>query len=133
MQIDEKADAWLEDERTSTLYQVIGSLAEAAGVFDDPHVIRALDLAAYGKTQDGGDVLPFCPAYESAKQKGEAEGWVLVPKEPTEPMIEAHFHAHATAMTVFADVPDVWRAMLAAAPEPPTMRGRMIDFCRNSS
>jgi hypothetical protein len=81
MGIDEKADAWLEDERTAALYQVIGSLAEAAGVFDDPQVIRALDLAAYGKPQDGGDVLPFAPAYESAKQK-EAEGWLSMDSAP---------------------------------------------------
>lgn len=31
MKIDEKADAWLEDERTSTLYQVIGSLIFGIG------------------------------------------------------------------------------------------------------
>lgn len=56
-------DARLEDERTATLYQVIGALASAAGVFEDPAVIRALDLAAYGKTEDGRDVLPFLPEY----------------------------------------------------------------------
>lgn len=59
-------DHWLEDDRTSTLYQVIGNLADAAGVFDDPAVIRALDLAAYGKTEDGLDVLPFYPEYPKA-------------------------------------------------------------------
>lgn len=119
MQIDEKADAWLEDGRTSTLYQVIGSLAEAAGVFDDPHVIRALDLAAYGKTQDGGDVLPFCPAYESAKQKGEAEGWVLVPREPTTGMLWANAGTSDTHKPTWNRA--MWAAFLAAAPEPPTM------------
>ena len=67
----ETADAWLEDERTGTLYQVIGSLAEAAGVFCDPAVVRALDLAAYGKTGDGEDVLPFAPEYPASHQ---AEG-----------------------------------------------------------
>jgi hypothetical protein len=136
MQIDEKADAWLEDERTSTLYQVIGSLAEAAGVFDDPHVIRALDLAAYGKTQDGGDVLPFCPAYESAKQKGEAEGWRDIesaPKDGTNILL-----AHALAVfdgywDVYAngwvdDVTDLYEDKITyqpthwrPLPEPPTM------------
>jgi hypothetical protein len=58
-----KDDPWLDDERTATLYQVIGSLSDAAGVFEDPAVIRALDLAAYGKTEDGKDVLPFAPEY----------------------------------------------------------------------
>lgn len=34
---------------------------------------------------------------------------------PTEAMIEAHFQAHAAAPTIFADVRDMWRAMLTAA------------------
>lgn len=45
--------------------------------------------------------------------------WKLVPVEPTEEMIEAHFAAHARAKTVFADVPEIWRAMLNAAPASP--------------
>jgi hypothetical protein len=40
---------------------------------------------------------------------------VLVPREPTEAMIEAHFAAHAQASTVFAEVRDIWRAMIDAA------------------
>lgn len=56
---------WHEDEKTGTLYQVIGTLAEMAGVFQDPAVVRALDLAAYGKTEDGIDVLPFHPTAPS--------------------------------------------------------------------
>jgi hypothetical protein len=48
-----------------------------------------------------------------------AEGMVLVPKEPTEAMIDAHFKAHAIAETVFADVRDIWHAMLAARPNQP--------------
>lgn len=46
-------------------------------------------------------------------------GWQLVPKEPTEAMIDAHFAAHAQAKTVFAEVPAIYRAMLSAAPPPP--------------
>jgi hypothetical protein len=45
-------------------------------------------------------------------------GWRLVPEDPTEAMIEAHFAAHANAKTVFAEVPVIWRAMLSAAPQP---------------
>lgn len=45
------------------------------------------------------------------------EGWKLVPVEPTEAMIEAHFAAHAKARTVFASVPEIWKAMLSAAPK----------------
>lgn len=45
--------------------------------------------------------------------------WKLVPVEPTEEMVEAHFAAHAKAKTVFADVSDIWHAMLAASPASP--------------
>lgn len=44
-------------------------------------------------------------------------GWKLVPVEPTEAMINAHFEAHARARTVFADAGEVWAAMLDAAPQ----------------
>lgn len=46
-------------------------------------------------------------------------GWKLVPVEPTEAMLDAHYDAHATADTVFGDARDVWAAMLAAAPANP--------------
>lgn len=49
----------------------------------------------------------------------EARAWKTVPVEPTEAMVEAHFAAHAKAKTVFAEVCDVWAAMLAASPSPP--------------
>lgn len=45
----------------------------------------------------------------------DAQGMVLVPREPNEAMIEAHFAAHARAPTVFAEVRDIWQAMLDAA------------------
>lgn len=47
------------------------------------------------------------------------DGWKLVPVEPTEEMADAHFRAHAQAKTVFAEVPALWAAMLAASPSPP--------------
>jgi hypothetical protein len=47
-------------------------------------------------------------------------GWKLVPVEPTEAMVNAHFAAHAAAETVFASVPEMWAAMLAAAPQSPS-------------
>lgn len=43
-------------------------------------------------------------------------GLAIVPVEPTQNMEDAHFDAHAKAVAVFADVPDIWRAMLAASP-----------------
>jgi len=66
-------------------------------------------LRAFAKSMDAEPVVP--------------PGWRLVPIEPTEAMIEAHFAAHAAAAPVFADVPDIWRSMLAASPQPqPTER-----------
>ena len=50
------------------------------------------------------------------------DGWKIVPVEPTEEMIEAHFRAHAEAETVFAEVPMLWSAMICAAPPPPQER-----------
>ena len=47
---------------------MIGALADAAGVFGDPAVTRALDLAAYGKTGEGKDVLPFLPEYPNNQE-----------------------------------------------------------------
>lgn len=43
----------------------------------------------------------------------------LVRKEPSHGMEAAHFEAHAKSDQVFATVPEVWSAMLAAS-EPPT-------------
>lgn len=43
---------------------------------------------------------------------------VVVPKEPTEAMEEAHFAAHADAKTVFAEVSDIWSRMISASPHP---------------
>ncbi len=52
----------------------------------------------------------------TAEPQAVPEGMVLVSREPTDAMVEAHFRAHAEAETVFAEVADVWRAMLAASP-----------------
>jgi len=51
-------------------------------------------------------------------RRSPPSGYRLVPVEPTEAMIEAHFAAHAAAATVFADVPTIWAAMIEAAPSP---------------
>jgi hypothetical protein len=56
----------------------------------------------------------------AALTAAEAAGYRLVPVEPSERMIEAHFEAHARAETVVPDVSDVWKAMLAAAQEDST-------------
>ena len=46
--------------RCGEAYQVVGSLASEAGLFDDPAVIRALDLLSRPFSE--GDMLPFYPA-----------------------------------------------------------------------
>jgi hypothetical protein len=46
-------------------YQVVGVLAEMAGVFNDPQVIKALDnlsAASNGDPRPHADVLPFGPS-----------------------------------------------------------------------
>jgi hypothetical protein len=44
--------------------------------------------------------------------------FALVRREPSEAMANAFFIEHAKAEAVFADVPDLWRAMLSASEEP---------------
>ncbi len=46
--------------RCAEAYQVVGSLASDAGLFDDPAVMRALDLLS--RPFRKGDILPFHPA-----------------------------------------------------------------------
>jgi hypothetical protein len=48
---------------------------------------------------------------------GNAEGWVLVPREPTKEMIAAGFIATTGPAMM---VSDIYRAMLDAAPQPTT-------------
>ena len=43
-----------------------------------------------------------------------AKGCVIVPGEVTPAIEQAHFDAHAVAATFFAEMPDLWRAMLSA-------------------
>jgi acyl-CoA reductase-like NAD-dependent aldehyde dehydrogenase len=50
--------------------------------------------------------------------KIEGKEWKLVPVEATAEMEEAHYQAHADSENVFASVPEVWRAVISAAPAP---------------
>lgn len=62
------------------------------------------------------------------------DGWALVPKQPTEEMLE---RGYRTSNETGPGVEDVWPAMLAAAPTPPTVAVRgaritgpgLIDGC----
>lgn len=44
--------------------------------------------------------------------------FVMVPRQLTPEMEEAHYRAHAEARNVFADAAAVWSAMISAAPKP---------------
>jgi hypothetical protein len=57
----ERIIAMLEvlSERCGDAYQVVGQLAEHAGMFHDPAVVRALDALARPLRQ--GEILPFVP------------------------------------------------------------------------
>lgn len=50
---------------------------------------------------------------------GEAEGWVLVPREPTEEMNLRGRNTVPGDALCEADVEDLWSAMLASAGRPP--------------
>lgn len=65
-------------------------------------------------------------AYESAKQKGEAEGWLLVPREPNSDQLDRAV-AFALNVSLGGDyrwtdyMRDLYGRFLSAAPKPPTM------------
>ncbi len=88
-------------------------------------ILAALQPPCLGKTcfECGSDLVPVCPKCNPTLsllvvQPVPGGEWVVVPKEPTEAMIDAHFGAHASAGTVFAHPRDIWGAMIAAAPSP---------------
>ncbi len=83
---------------------------------------QLLAKAAAGYFQVEERPLYASPAPQAVP--AQSEGWRLVPVEPTEAMIEAHFRAHAEAKTVFADVPVIWKAMINAAPLPTPPTGK---------
>ncbi len=63
--------------------------------------------------------LPRVPLYTTPKAAEPPPGFVLVPKEPTQAMIEAAGDYHANGKWTVADSDiygGMWRAMLAAAP-----------------
>ena len=68
----ERIIAMLEvlSDRCGDAYQVVGQLAEHAGMFHDPAVVRALDVLAGPLRQ--GEILPFDPkpATKSPEMRG---------------------------------------------------------------
>ena len=53
----EEADQ--RQEAMASAYQAVGSLVYHFGIFNNPDCIRLLDVLAYGKTQDGKELLPW--------------------------------------------------------------------------
>lgn len=67
-------DGWpdsLAGEVAANAYQIVGCLADHAGLFEHSEVIRALDYLAYAKGRD--DVLPW-PRKPLALEEGKQEG-----------------------------------------------------------
>lgn len=62
------------EEVKANAYQIIGALADHAGLFEHPEVIRALDYLAYDK--GGEDILPWPrePLPEAPAAEGGADG-----------------------------------------------------------
>lgn len=129
-----EAMMWMPSEDGPTYKEVSGrvyaALTAAIGaggqaveaqkpVATEPFVRRLIRVFNEHPTDDTSavvliDYAKACSAIAHPVQPG----WRLVPEEPTEAMIEAHFAAHANAKTVFAEVPEIWRAMISAAPQP---------------
>lgn len=53
-------------------YQAVGMISESLECQDDENYIRLLDMLAYGKTQDGKELLPF-PVLPNVKSRAEVE------------------------------------------------------------
>jgi hypothetical protein len=67
-------------------------------------------------------LLASSPTPPTAPAVPAAEGWVLVPREPTEAMVEAGIDAlreHTELLTIARDPLFVWRYMLSALPAQP--------------
>ena len=130
------AEWTLDDEERETAKQieeVVASLEQAAqrqggeavayAVIDDDEIIEVQESkgdAEYLAQQEGGKVVPLYG--KSTPQPAVAEGWKLVPIEPTKEMREAFHAADDEYQSAKFDVesPDHhWTALLEAAPEPP--------------
>jgi hypothetical protein len=85
-------------------------------------MVRIRGIIEYTGTGDHEDLITYAKEVVRLRESlatpvpgAVSNAMVLVPREPTEAMIEAHFAAHAQASTVFAEVRDIWRAMIDAA------------------
>jgi len=59
---------------------------------------------------------------EAALQAIHDAGYAVVPRDPTEAMIDAHYAAHATCGRAFASAEEVYAAMIQAS-QPKTEEG----------
>lgn len=104
------------------LRDVADSLRHFMGVFGQGRIKD-------GKALDAADSLLAAPVV-SAEQQGVADGWKLVPAEPTQEMNNAFHAAISTWLEEIGHDDDVYKAMLAAAPAPSTTEGRGDDACK---
>jgi hypothetical protein len=115
-------DQEIREEANRLLSEIDAALA-AAPMRGEP-ASAAIFLVATGEVHEGKETYtrhegrppPLCDfegPLSTSPKGGAAEGLVLVPKEPTPEMNRAGFYAHqATGLTG-----EIWRAMLAAAPQ----------------
>jgi hypothetical protein len=115
--VDPSREAWLDFEPDEIVRRVRCQADDAPDEGDSPAQIwrHACDtiLLRMGRH----------PSQEAVASGGEApggvipEGWVLVPQEPTEAMLDAAVKGSGADVS-YADVEELWPAMLSASPRP---------------
>lgn len=60
------------EQQVADAYQIVGGFADEFDVHDHPEVVRAMDWLAYGKTEDGSDILPWPREPLRSSQEGES-------------------------------------------------------------
>lgn len=104
------------------VYQVVGSLLSDLGVFETEHASKVLDNLSQARLVHD-DVLPW-PSFERhPRSQAVAQGWKLVPVEPTKEMIVAGYAGdfdHVCGHDIGEDgAREIWAAMLSASPAAP--------------
>jgi hypothetical protein len=104
------------EQNAAEAYQAVGMLIETIGADDDENVVRLQDILAYGKTQDGKDLLPFPLLSNVRAEKAEArisslEATARELREALVPFSEAAKQLDDD----FRDVSDIWEHSSAMA------------------
>ena len=111
--------AWKVDEFYKALEQIDTSTTAGNGLIDAARA--ALPFIAYAFDQGIDGAEEAGRAIEEALRDDQLQGYVLVPVEPTEAMLEAggdveQIHIEWGVDPYVENTSEVWRAMLAARP-----------------